>query len=67
MHYDPAVIEPKWQAVWTSRAPFHTPTEPAELAAKPKCYMLDMFPYPSRLPSASAANPTQCREPIEHG
>ncbi|MEA3188394.1 MAG: leucyl-tRNA synthetase [Chthoniobacter sp.] len=42
-------IEPKWQAVWESERTFHTPN-PGEAgfdAAKPKYYVLDMFPYPS--------------------
>ncbi len=47
MRYDPAVIEPKWQAVWDERRAFRTPTDPAELTRKPKYYILDMFPYPS--------------------
>ncbi len=45
--YDPATIEPKWQAVWAERNTFRTPSEPDELRAKPKFYVLDMFPYPS--------------------
>ena len=45
--YDPAAIEPKWQAVWEERGAFRTPSDPEELAAKPKYYVLDMFPYPS--------------------
>ena len=47
MRYDPAVIEPKWQQVWEERRAFRAATDPAELAAKPKYYILDMFPYPS--------------------
>jgi leucyl-tRNA synthetase len=47
MRYDPAVIEPKWQKVWEEQRIFRAPTDPAELAAKPKYYVLDMFPYPS--------------------
>ena len=47
MRYDPTVIEPKWQGVWEDQGAFRTPTEPAELAARPKYYVLDMFPYPS--------------------
>jgi leucyl-tRNA synthetase len=42
-------IEPKWQAVWEDRQLFHAPN-PAENGfdpAKPKFYILDMFPYPS--------------------
>jgi leucyl-tRNA synthetase len=45
--YDPATIEPKWQEVWRERRAFRTPSLPAELAARPKFYILDMFPYPS--------------------
>jgi leucyl-tRNA synthetase len=45
--YDPQVIEPQWQAYWAERQTFRTPTDPAILAAKPKAYILDMFPYPS--------------------
>jgi len=42
-------IEPKWQAIWDERGAFRTPN-PGEKnfdAAKPKFYILDMFPYPS--------------------
>src|SRR6266850_1943650 len=42
-------IEPKWQAIWDERQIFHAPN-PGEKnfdAAKPKFYVLDMFPYPS--------------------
>jgi leucyl-tRNA synthetase len=42
-------IEPKWQAIWDERQLFHAPN-PAEKGfdpAKPKFYVLDMFPYPS--------------------
>jgi leucyl-tRNA synthetase len=42
-------IEPKWQAAWDERGAFRTPN-PGETnfdAAKPKFYILDMFPYPS--------------------
>jgi len=45
--YQPTVIEPKWQAVWAERNTFRTPSDPEELRAKPKFYVLDMFPYPS--------------------
>jgi leucyl-tRNA synthetase len=45
--YDPSVIEPKWQKVWQERQTFRTPSDPDELRAKPKFYVLDMFPYPS--------------------
>ena len=42
-------IEPKWQAIWDERQLFHAPN-PGEKnfdPAKPKFYILDMFPYPS--------------------
>ena len=42
-------IEPKWQAIWDERGAFRTPN-PGEQnfdPAKPKFYILDMFPYPS--------------------
>jgi leucyl-tRNA synthetase len=42
-------IEPKWQAIWDERRLFHAPN-PGEKGfdrAKPKFYILDMFPYPS--------------------
>jgi leucyl-tRNA synthetase len=45
--YDPAAIEPRWQRVWEERRAFRTPDDPAVLAARPKYYILDMFPYPS--------------------
>ncbi len=52
--YDPAAIEPKWQARWTASDLFRTGGESSGDAAsgaaqtdKPKFYYLDMFPYPS--------------------
>jgi leucyl-tRNA synthetase len=42
-------FEPKWQAIWEKRQLFHAPN-PGEKGfdpAKPKFYVLDMFPYPS--------------------
>ena len=42
-------IEPKWQAIWDERQIFHAPN-PGEKnfdPARPKFYILDMFPYPS--------------------
>ena len=41
--YDPATIEPKWQAYWDKNDTFHT----SEGTGGPKSYILDMFPYPS--------------------
>jgi leucyl-tRNA synthetase len=42
-------IEPKWQAIWDERQFFHArnPGEKGFDPAKPKFYVLDMFPYPS--------------------
>ncbi len=42
-------IEAKWQAFWEERATFVVPNpgEPGFDPAKPKYYVLDMFPYPS--------------------
>ncbi len=47
MRYDPAKIEPVWQKRWEEAKAFRTPSDPQTLAAKPKYYILDMFPYPS--------------------
>jgi len=45
--YDPKQLEPRWQQRWADAKVFRTPTDLAELKAKPKFYILDMFPYPS--------------------
>ena len=41
--YNPAVIEPKWQAYWDTHQTFASP----RLPEGEKLYVLDMFPYPS--------------------
>ena len=41
--YDPAQIEPKWQKEWDKAGCFTARRDPA----KPKYYVLEMFPYPS--------------------
>lgn len=41
--YDAQAIETKWQAVWDEQDVFKTDEDPA----KPKKYVLEMFPYPS--------------------
>ena len=41
--YNPAEIEPKWQAFWEQHSVFATP----EMPQGEKLYVLDMFPYPS--------------------
>ncbi|XP_078174742.1 tRNA synthetase class I (I, L, M and V) family protein isoform X2 [Carex rostrata] len=38
-------IEPRWQKHWDENKTFRTPEDID--VAKPKCYILDMFPYPS--------------------
>jgi leucyl-tRNA synthetase len=43
--YNPATIEPKWQAYWDQRQTFATPRLPKP--GTQKVYALDMFPYPS--------------------
>jgi len=47
--YDFAAIEAKWQKYWIEQKTFRTP-QPGDAdfdPAKPKFYVLDMFPYPS--------------------
>lgn len=43
------VFEPKWQQIWDEKKTFkvNNPGENGFDASKPKCYVLDMFPYPS--------------------
>jgi leucyl-tRNA synthetase len=41
--YNPSAIEPKWQQYWDQHQTFRVELDPA----KPKLYVLDMFPYPS--------------------
>ena len=41
--YQPHRIEKKWQAYWEAHGVFRTPEDPQ----RPKCYVLEMFPYPS--------------------
>lgn len=43
MRYSFKDIEAKWQKYWKERRTYRT----QEDTAKPKCYVLDMFPYPS--------------------
>jgi len=47
--YNPKDIEPKWQKYWLDHNSFRT-SDPGDAdfdPAKPKIYILDMFPYPS--------------------
>ncbi|MEQ9187247.1 MAG: leucine--tRNA ligase [Cryomorphaceae bacterium] len=43
MEYDFASIEPKWRRFWQEQLTFKAQNQ----SAKPKYYVLDMFPYPS--------------------
>ena len=43
MPYDPAQIEPRWQAYWLENESFRSEID----ESRPKYYVLDMFPYPS--------------------
>ncbi len=43
VRYDPASLEPAWQARWREAGLFKVGEDPA----KPKYYLLEMFPYPS--------------------
>jgi leucyl-tRNA synthetase len=43
--YNPATIEPKWQAYWDQHQTFAAPQMPKPGTSK--LYALDMFPYPS--------------------
>jgi leucyl-tRNA synthetase len=42
--YNPKDTEPKWRAAWANANTFLTPIAPD---ARPKYYVLEMFPYPS--------------------
>nr|MBP9772018.1 class I tRNA ligase family protein [Candidatus Paceibacterota bacterium] len=41
--YDSKAIETKWKKRWDDGQIYRT----SETSTKPKCYVLDMFPYPS--------------------
>ena len=43
MEYDFRQIEAKWKKYWTEQQVYKV----ANNTDKPKCYVLDMFPYPS--------------------
>src|SRR5690606_18799751 len=43
MHYDHKAIEEKWRKEWRERKTYRVTEDPA----RPKYYVLDMFPYPS--------------------
>ncbi|MEP7265511.1 MAG: class I tRNA ligase family protein, partial [Bacteroidota bacterium] len=43
MEYNFREVESQWQKYWREHQSYKTDSDPA----KPKCYVLDMFPYPS--------------------
>ncbi len=43
MDYEPQRIEEKWQKVWEEQDAFRAVEDPS----RPKCYLLEMLPYPS--------------------
>ncbi len=47
--YDFRAIEARWRQRWLDKKTFATtnPGDPGFVADQPKCYVLDMFPYPS--------------------
>ncbi len=50
--YDPHEIERRWQAVWERERTWEVPNpgQPGFDDSKPKCYVLEMLPYPSGEP-----------------
>jgi len=50
--YEPREIEQRWQAVWAEERTWEVPNPgaPGFDATKPKCYVLEMLPYPSGEP-----------------
>ena len=45
VRYNPAEIEPRWQAAWATQPDLYAAESPA--CGKPKYYVLEMLPYPS--------------------
>jgi leucyl-tRNA synthetase len=47
--YDPQAIEPRWQAIWAEERTWEVPNpgQPGFDDSMPKCYVLEMLPYPS--------------------
>ncbi len=45
LRYNPAEIEPRWQATWDAQPDLYAAESPA--CGKPKYYVLEMLPYPS--------------------
>jgi leucyl-tRNA synthetase len=47
MEYTPSIIEARWKAFWAKNETYKVTTPKKDAPAKPKFYILDMFPYPS--------------------
>ncbi len=47
MPFDPSSYEPKWRRQWRERGTYAVANPTPGEAARPKYYVLDMFPYPS--------------------
>jgi leucyl-tRNA synthetase len=47
LRYDPAAIEPKWQARWAENPALYAADPETSDHARPKYYVLEMLPYPS--------------------
>jgi len=45
--YNAKESEQHWQKVWDEKKSFLTPERDSKDSGKPKCYVLEMFPYPS--------------------
>src|SRR5438067_11286403 len=48
--YDPAEIEPKWQAIWEREGTWEVSNAVDEADQREKSYVLEMLPYPSGEP-----------------
>ena len=59
--YHPQRIEPKWQAYWEQNKTFRALDLDRN---RPKLYILDMFPYPSRARGCTSAIPKDTPPPI---
>ncbi|MDX6583501.1 MAG: leucyl-tRNA synthetase [Solirubrobacterales bacterium] len=52
VRYEPHAIERRWQKIWADERTWEVPNpgEPGFDDSKPKCYVLEMLPYPSGEP-----------------
>jgi leucyl-tRNA synthetase len=49
-HYEPAEIEPRWQALWATERTWEVSNDPGGPGEPPASYVLEMLPYPSGEP-----------------